>query len=377
MSMNFKRRELLKGAGLMFGAGFIPHEEPFAIGEPRHMAPPQPKGIHLSLNENPYGPSPRVAEAIRAEFSNLYRYADKQATQQLAQQVAHYEHLPVEQVILGNILEALGRYLGKDGGAGGEFIYSTPGYLALVEAATQVGGVGVPVPLNARYENDLPALRAKVNKKTQAMYLINPHLPTGTLSNKEEFKSFLSEVAQHTLPIVDEAYLEYTEDFLSRSAVSLVREGVNVMVFRTFDKIHGLAGLPMGYVLAPRHLADALRHEGVGATMSLERLNIAAASAALSDFGQIEKTRKAVARERVLWFSLLRDLRLEYTEATGNFVFFRTGMPHAKFSEAMLSLGVDIGRAFPPYGDWARITIGLPEENRLAQAAVIQVMKTA
>lgn len=83
------------------------------------------------------------------------------------------------------------------------------------------------------------------------MYLINSHLPTGTLSGDAEFKPFLLEAAQHTLPIVDKAYLEYTVDFTSRSAVSLVRRGTNMMVFRTFDKIHGLAGLPMGYVLAP------------------------------------------------------------------------------------------------------------------------------
>jgi histidinol-phosphate aminotransferase len=376
MSMNWKRRGLLKGAGAMFGAGLIPYGESSFPSERRYTVYPSQQMIHLSLNENPYGPSPNVGEAIRAEFARLYRYVDKQAAQQLAEQIAHYEQVPVEQVILGNILDALGLYLGAEGGPGGEFIYSSPGYLALIDAAARVGGVGVPVPLNSRYQNDLPALLAKVNGKTRAMYLINPHLPTGTLSGDAEFKRFLVEAAQHTLPIVDEAYLEYTVDFTSRSAVSLVRRGANVMVFRTFDKIHGLAGLPMGYVLAPVPIAEALRHQGIGDAMSLERLNVAAASAALRDPGQVEKTRKAVDRERAAWFSVLQELKLEYTEAAGNFVFFHTGMPHANFAAAMLAQGVDIGRAFQPYNEWARITIGLPQENRQAQAAVRNVLET-
>ena len=376
MLMDVKRRELLKGVGAMFGSGIVSHGKRSALGERRHAASPSPQMIHLSLNENPYGPSPYVTEAIRAEFSRLYRYADKHAVQQLAEQIAHYEQVSVDQVILGDILDALGLYLGTEGGPGGEFIYSSPGYLRLIDAAAQVGGVGVPVPLNSRYQNDLPALLAKVNGSTRAIYLINPHLPTGTLSDDGQFKRFLSEAAQHTVPIVDEAYLEYATDFTSRSAVSLVRRGANVMVFRTFDKIHGLAGLPMGYVLAPIPIADALRHHGVGDAMSLERLNVAAASAALRDPGQIEKTRKAVDRERALWFSVLQNLKLEYTEAAGNFVFFRTGMPHTKFAATMLANGIDIGRAFQPYNEWARITIGLPEENRQAQVAVRHVLET-
>jgi len=100
MSMNWKRRGLLKGAGAVFGAGLLPLGEPFTLGERPYTASSSPQVIHLSLNENPYGPSPYVAQAIRAEFSRLYRYADKQAAQQLAEQVAHYEQVPMEQVVL-------------------------------------------------------------------------------------------------------------------------------------------------------------------------------------------------------------------------------------------------------------------------------------
>jgi histidinol-phosphate aminotransferase len=98
--------------------------------------------------------------------------------------------------------------------------------------------------------------------------------------------------------IVDEAYLEYTPDFETRSAVSLVREGADVLVLRTFDKIHGLAGLPIGYSIVPRALGNALRKQGIGDAESLGRLNIAAASTALADQTHVQQVRSAVASER-------------------------------------------------------------------------------
>jgi histidinol-phosphate aminotransferase len=238
-----------------------------------------------------------------------------------------------------------------------------------------VGGVGVPVPLNAQYQNDLVALKSKVNAKTRAIYLVNPHNPTGTINDDEAFKSFLRESSQSAVVVVDEAYLEYTSDFDTRSAASLVREGANVVVFRTFDKIHGLAGMPIGYVLAPRSLADALRKEGAGDAEGLGRLNLAAASAALADTAQVVSTREAVAKERSLWLSVLRELNLPHTDSRANFVFFDAGRPQPALAAAMRERGVDIGRAHPPYTNWARITIGLPSENLRAQTALRTSLK--
>lgn len=331
--------------------------------------------IRLSFNENPYGPSPRVAEAIQRELSRLNRYADASAAQRLAEQIAAHERLPVQQVVLGEILGLLGTVLASEGGPGSEFLYSTPGYLALIDAAARLGGVGVPVPLNARYENDLAALSNRITPRTRAIYLVNPHNPTGTVSENQAFKQFLSASSAHAVAIVDEAYLEYTDDFNQRTAVSLVREGANVAVFRTFDKIHGLAGLPIGYVLAPRSLADTLRRQGAGDAEALGRLNIAAASAALSDTAQVVRARDAVARERAIWLGVLRDLNLKHTETHANFVFFDAGQTQPKLAEALRARGVEIGRAHPPFTNWARITIGLPEENLRAQTALRQVLQ--
>jgi len=375
MSNDFTRRELLKSSGFILGAGVLAPQLVFAKDyKPTPSSKTEPL-IRLSLNENPYGPSPNVAYALQLEFGRLSRYADAPLARQLTEQIAEYEHIPVDQVVLGEILDLLGLFLGSSGGPGGEFLYSTPGYLALIDAAARVGGVGVPVPLNAQYQNDLAALKSKVNAKTRAIYLVNPHNPTGTINDDEAFKSFLHETSKSAVVVVDEAYLEYTSDFDTRSAASLVRDGANVVVFRTFDKIHGLAGMPIGYVLAPRSLADALRKQGAGEAEGLGRLNLVAASAALADPAQVASTREAIAKERSLWLSVLRELDLPHTDSQANFVFFDVGRPQPTVAAAMREQGVDIGRAHPPYTNWARITIGLPSENLRAQNALRTTLK--
>jgi histidinol-phosphate aminotransferase len=283
MQIDKIRRNTLKGLCALSGASIMKGKLAFAGNGPLQSEPSSQRPIRLSFHENPYGPSSAVFQGIQNEFSRLNRYADDTVAQDLVEEIARYENLPVEHVVLGDILDFLGQYLGSRGGQGAEFIYSIPGYLALINAAVRAGGVGVPVPLNKQYQNDLPALHKQINQRTQAIYLVNPHSPTGTTNVNEEFKRFLRESCQQAVVIVDEAYLEYTSEFRSHSAVSLVRSGANVIVFRTFDKIHALAGMPIGYLLAPRALAGDLRNQGAGDAASLGRLNIVAASAALRD----------------------------------------------------------------------------------------------
>ncbi len=369
MLSKLTRRSLIKTSTFTLGATLLPARAFPSIAESSAR-----ELIHLNLNENAFGPSPSVGPAIQREFPRLSRYADTASAQALAEQIAAYERVPVEQVVLGEILGALGLYLGSQGGPGGEFIYSTPGYLTLIDSAAHVGGIGIPVPLNARYENDLDALAAKVNARTRALYLINPHNPTGTVSDDAAFKHFLRETSRQAPVIVDEAYLEYTDDFETRSAVSLVREGANVLVFRTFDKIHGLAGLPIGYTLAPCPLADALHRQGLGDAESLGRLNIAAAAAALADTAHVQQVRTIVASERARWVAVLDELKLRHTKSLASFIFFDAGRPQAELAASLRARGVDIGRTFPPYTNWARITIGRPEENRIAEQNLREIL---
>lgn len=329
----------------------------------------EPTTSFSALNENTFGPSPLVQIAIQKELPNVHRYIGESA-KALVEQIAAKEHVDPDQILLGELLEGLGLYLSLQGGQGGEFIYSVPGYPALVSAAARVGGVVVSVPLTKNLENDLTAIANKITPHTRAVFLVNPHNPSGTVWSPNDFAAFARAVSPRALVIVDEAYLKYTDDFAGRSAVQYTREGLNVIVFRTFAKIHGLAGLPLGYAVAPKAVAGNLRKQGLGDLHSLNRFAVVAAAASLSDEAHIANVREQVSRERVRWNQVLNELKLQHTQSEANFVFFDSGRPHAEIAAALAVKSIAVGRVFPPYEQWVRITIGRPDENARAQAAL-------
>src|SRR5882757_8232252 len=335
-TMALTRRACLTTGGLALGALALTAVPSRTEGAPRALR------ARLSLNENPFGPSPRALQAIRDQSTELCRYADAEADV-LTPAIVNIEDVSADQIVLGEILEALGRHLASDGPAGGEFIYSEPGYAALVNAVRPAGGVVVGVPLNARLENDLAAIAAKVTSKTRAIYLVNPHNPSGTVSETATFTAFVRDMSKRTMVIADEAYLEFEPDFAQRTVASLTRAGENVIVFRTFGKLYALAGLNVGYAIAPKPLAASLK-------------------------------RAKVVEERDKCHLLFDGLKLRHTDARGNFVFFETGRPHQEVAIALLAKGIDIGRAHPPLDRWARISIGLPQENAIARAAVAELL---
>jgi histidinol-phosphate aminotransferase len=369
----FDRRDWLKALGLV-SAATVAARRLFAEPAQAAVSPAAGAGlVRLSLNENPFGPASSVVAALRLEFANLCRYTDL-GFGELLGAIAAKEGVSQEQIILGEILEPLGTYLSLQGGPGAEFIYSDPGYTALIDSASAVGGVGIPVPLNREMRNDLPTIASKINRRTRAVYLVNPHNPTGTVHDAEELQSFVLTVSDRTLVIVDEAYLEFADSYAQRTLAPLVGAGKNVIVFRTFAKAYGLAGLDIGYGLLPKAIGQTLDKQGLNNPHLFNRLAVAAAVASIKDVNYISGVADKVARERGAWSQLLRELKVNASASSGNFVFFETGIPHADFAASLLREGVDIGRAFPPYDRWARISIGLPEENAIARAAVRKVL---
>lgn len=332
-----------------------------------------PPSIRLALNETPLGPSPAAIDAIKADLSGLARYTGRELDD-LTAAIAARENIAPEQIVLGENLNVLGLYLSARGGRGGTFVYSEPGYTALVDAVTPAGGRVVGVPLNAALENDLPAIAAAVDGTTRAVYLVNPHNPSGTVSDTAAFIAAVRDLSARTLVIVDEAYLEFMPDFAARSVAPLVREGGNVAVFRTFSKIFGLASLAIGYTLAPKPLAAALKQMGIGAFFGLSRLSLVAATASLGDHDYVASVRTKVAAEREAWHALLRARGRRFSASQANFVFFDCGRPHAEAAAALAARGIIIGRAQPQFDAWLRISIGLPVENAIARQAVAELL---
>jgi histidinol-phosphate aminotransferase len=319
-----------------------------------------------------------VVAALEREFPNLCRYTGVAEYDALVELIAAREGVSKEHIILGDILEPLGTYLSLQGGPGGEFIHSDPGYMALIDSAVAVGGRAIGVPLDSQLQTDLPAMTTKVNQRTRAVFLVNPYNPTGIVSDSTQLRNFARETARQASVIVDEVYLEFAGDFAQRTLVDLVRADENVMVFRNMCEPFGLAGNELGYGLLPKPIAKALSAQGFTDPHLFNRLSVVAATASLRDTtGYLAQMTRQVAEEREKWFQLFREVNAKYTASAGNFVFFETGLPPTEFAAALLKKGVEIRRAYPHYDRWARISIGLPKENAVARAAVRQLLRAA
>lgn len=330
--------------------------------------------VRLSLNENPYGPSPNVLRTLRDVIPQAGRYGDPAEADALVRQIATLERVAPEQVVLGELLEVLGLFLAARGAPGGDFVYSVPGYPALVDAGRPVGARVIGVPLDASLGNDLPALTRAVNAGTKALYLVNPHNPSGVASDPNHFERFLADVSRRTLVIVDEAYIEYAPR--ARSAVALTRSGANVAVFRTLDKIYGLAGLPVGYLLAPPPLVHAFQDAGFGDAHGIGRLPIAAARAALADQAWVAQVRTRIAAGRTRLTRTLDELGLRHTDSQANFVFFESPLPVPDARQAFADHGLLVGKPFPPLDRWIRVSIGTEEDVTRTDRALREIFRT-
>jgi histidinol-phosphate aminotransferase len=372
-----RRQWLIRSGATLAGAALssrlLNFEAQAQMMTPERLAATLPVKARLSLNENPLGPSPAAMEAIMRCLADgkACRYPYGEAGE-LVGLIAQKEGVTPEHIVLGigssEILETVGGHFGL---MKGEAIYAAPGYLQLPNAVRNLGGTVVPVPVNAKQEHDLEAMAARTNNPNTIVYVANPNNPTGTVVNPGALREFVKAVTPRAFVFLDEAYLDIADDYAGRTLVGLVRDTPNLLVARTFSKIHGLAGMRIGYGVTSPKFAAQLRAYGLG-TLSFP--SVMAASASLRDVAFVPRVRAQIVAEREKLLALLRELKRPYAESQTNFVFFQTGRPHAEVHAAMMKESVAIARAFPPMLDRARITIGRPEENALARDALRKVL---
>ena len=349
--MSVNRRDLLTASALLLGGPAL---------SLRLSAAPGTAPAVLCWNENPYGPSPAARRAVARSVAEGCRYPSGAEIEDLERALARREGTDVEHIVTGTgsgeLLCALGLVFGRDGG---EFVAAEPTYLELPEYAKSQGASTHFVAVDARLRHDLPAMRAAIGERTRAVYLCNPNNPTGTALPAEDIRAFVASLPAHVVTIVDEAYMDFTTAAGVRTVSDLVHGEHPVIVLRTFSKIHGMAGLRLGYAIAPPPLAKSLRQ----ARMTFPNIfAVRAARASLDDQEFLTGTRRRILASRTRITSELARLNLRYAEPQGNFVFFDTGMPLATFSERMQARQVLVGRRFPPYDSWCRITIGTEPE---------------
>ncbi len=352
--MTVNRRDLLSASALLLAG------PAFALRAASAQAAPAARPVVLCWNENPYGPSPAARLAVSRAIPDGCRYPSEAEMQDLTAALARHEGTDPEHIVTGSgsgeLLCALALVCGREGG---EFIAAEPTYLELPEYALGLGATTRFVPVDARLCHDLPAMRAAVSARTRAIYLCNPNNPTGTALGATEIRAFIETLPPHVVTIVDEAYMDFATGADVRSVADLVNGERRVVVLRTFSKLHGMAGARMGYAITGPEIAVPLRR----ARMTTPNLfAVRAARASLEDRRFLQATRTRILASRTRITGVLRQLKLRYAEPQGNFIFFDSGMPLATFTQRMRARNILVGRLFPPFDTWCRITIGTEPE---------------
>ncbi len=317
--------------------------------------------VKLASNENPLGASPRAIAAAREALNDAMRYPDGNGSH-LKAALANKLGVATNQITLGNgsndILELVTRaFVSPDN----EVIYSEHAF-AVYPIVTRAVGARAAVTKAGNWGHDLEAMRKSVTARTRLVFIANPNNPTGTWLPADELEEFIDGLPEHVLVVVDEAYFEYVQEPGYPDTVKWVGRFPNLLVTRTFSKIHGLAGLRIGYGIAGAALTEVLNR--VRQPFNVNSVALAAARAALEDTQHVEHSIQ-LNREGMRQLTEAFDaMGLGYIPSAGNFVCLDMSRPAAPVFQALLSHGV-IVRPVDNYGmpNHLRVTVGLPEEN--------------
>lgn len=326
----------------------------------------------LASNEGAFGPTPAARAALSAlDHDELRRYPDSSAPE-LRAAIAAGHGLAAENVVLGNGADELIRLAGMavlENGDNGVFPW--PSFPTYVAACASTGAEARSVALTADWRVDFDALKDAIFPSTRIVYIANPNNPTGLLAPRADLRAFVDGLPGHVLCVLDEAYAEYAEGDDQPEGAQLVREGMpNVVVLRTFSKIHGLAGLRIGYGLAAPEAAGAI--DRMRSIFNVNSIAQAAALASLGEGDEIARRAAHVKGARTQIFKWLALAGHRPLASRANFVFAEAaGGSGRDVEQDLLRLGVAV-RALDGFGAPTafRVTCGTDEENQYFAAAL-------
>lgn len=342
----------------------------------------QPRLIRLDSNENPLGPSPRAVEALRFALANAHLYPDDDCSE-LRSKLAAKHGIPIEQTLVTagstGFLSILCQTLL---GPGVNAVTSERSFVIYSSLVRATGAELIEARMR-EYKFDLAAILAAINSNTRLVLLANPNNPTGTMLEAGEVEQFLARVPGHVVVVLDEAYYEYAEHLATMRGViysrslDYLRQGAAVVVLRTFSKVHGLAGLRVGYGFGPPELLTYCAQ--MRTTYSVASVAEAAALAAMDDQDHIGRTLQLNAEQIQVLSQGLTGLGYRVVPTWANFIYFDVRKEDREdvredardFATRLQREGVVIR----PLGIWGaphsvRVSVGTAEQNQAFLAAV-------
>lgn len=327
--------------------------------------------IKLASNENALGPSPRALEAMRVAAAAMHLYPDGGAFH-LREALAKSLDLCPEQILPGNgsneLLELLGRVFLDEAAS---IVVSDHAFIIYRLIAESFGCRVISTPMRG-FCHDLEAMADAVASDTRLLYVGNPNNPTGTMVTAASVRRLMDRIPDHVIVCFDEAYIELVPESDRPDTLRYVREGRHAIVLRTFSKVYGLAGLRIGYAVAPERCIQLLNR--VRQPFNVNAMALAAAQAALADEAHVRQTRDHVIAEMRVLERSLAGLGYDFVPSVANFLLVKVGQGRRVF-EVLQRLGI-IVRPMDGYGlgDYVRVTVGTCAENRAFLAALPQAV---
>jgi histidinol-phosphate aminotransferase len=325
--------------------------------------------VKLASNENPLGPSPKALQAMRTALENAHLYPDGSGFY-LRKALAAKLSVAPENVILGNgsneVIEFLGHAFLNPGD---DVITCQYAFIVYKLLATAFGVRTIETP-SPDYQQNLDATLDAITAKTRIIFIPNPNNPTGTLISKRAIDSFMSRVPDSIIVVFDEAYFEFLDD--PPDTLRFIRDGRNVVVLRTFSKIHGLAGVRIGYAIAPPPITKVLHK--TRQPFNVNSIAQAGALAALDDEAHLRETKRVTDEGRAYLQEQFTEMQIPFVPTAANFLMVNVGEGCAVFQK-LLQRKV-IVRPLKGYGlpEWVRISVGTMQENQQLIAALRDIM---
>jgi len=379
---NVSRRQFVGGVAAAIGyAGFGPNVAVFAQGA-RAARPKVPlaqavadyeAAAKLANNENPFGPPESVIKAMTDAFkyANRYGYPDGG----IVDAIAEHHGVKPENVILGTgSSEILTMSDSAFLSTGKKVVGVEPTYMTVYQYATNSHADSIRLPLRKDFTQDIPLMihTVKTNYRDIGfVYLCNPNNPTGVIVSKQEIKQLLDGIPEDVPVLIDEAYHHFVEDPNYATSVPYVTEGRQVIVARTFSKIVGLAGMRLGYAVAPKTMIDRMRPFAMGYGVN-----------AIVKWGGVQALKDTAAQEKVRRYTIdMRKKTAAELEAYGydvlptqtNFFMVHIGREVVPVIEEFKKRKVLVGRPFPPMTEHLRVSIGNEDEMARFMAAYKEI----
>lgn len=330
--------------------------------------------IKLASNENPIGPSPKGTAAISAELAELNRYPDAD-TVDIKEAIAKKLDVQKEQLIVTNGADELITLLSEAYlDEGDEIIVPYPSFSEYDFGADLMGATIVPVPFDENFQFDIQKVTNAITDQTKLLYICSPNNPTGTYLSKTDLEALLHAVPEHVLVVFDGAYSHYAtaEDYTD--GIEYVKAGENLLVLQTFSKVYGLAGIRVGFGVAPAEVIQTILK--VKEPFNVNSLAQAAAKAAITDDEHVHQSIEQNEAGAKMLYQAFTDLGLNYVETMSNFILLRLGPNAEELYNELLKKGV-IVRYGKIWGlpEYVRVTIGTEEENTFFIEKLKEIMK--